>query len=73
MSEKDVPVMTIDGTRYALSDLNEAQLRTVDQIRDLEDQLRTNEFKHDQLLHGRSAYIAELKHTLENPDGSEPK
>lgn len=69
----DVPVMQIDDKSYALSDLNEAQNVIVHQIRDLEDQLRLNEFKHDQLIHGRMAYITELKNSLENPDGSSPK
>ncbi len=75
MNEKvpDVLVMDIDGKQYALSDLTEADKVRVNHIRDLENKLRLNEFEHEQLLHGRMAYIAELKNSLENPDGSKPE
>lgn len=69
----DVPVMEIDGKHYALSDLTEADKVVVKHIHDLENKLRLNEFEHSQLLHGRMAYIAELKTSLENSDGSKPK
>jgi len=62
--------MQIDDKQYALSDLNEKQNNMVEQIRDLEDQLRLNEFKQQQLLHGRTGYIQALKNSLENPDGA---
>lgn len=69
----NVPVMKIDDVSYAMSDLNATHQGIVAQIKDLEEQLRLNEFKHQQLIHGRMAYITELKNSLENPDGSKPK
>jgi len=66
----DVPVMDIDGTQYALSDLSDQQNEMVAQIADIENQLRANEFTHRQLIHGRTAYITALKTSLEDPDGS---
>lgn len=64
----DVPVMNIDGKLYALADLTDAQNYLAAQIADIEDQLRLNEFKHDQLIHGRTGYIQALKASLEAPD-----
>ena len=69
----DVPVMDIDGVKYAMADLTPEQQGMIDQIADLEEQLRLNEFKHNQLIHGRTAYIQHLKHSLEAPDGIEPE
>ena len=69
----DVPVMDIDGVKYAMSDLTPEQHAMTAQIHDLEEQLRLNEFKHNQLIHGRTAYIQHLKASLEAPDGIEPE
>lgn len=70
----DIPVMQVDDKQYALADLTPNQNIMIAQIKDLEDQLRLNEFKHQQLVHGRLAYVTELKQSLEAPtDGSEPE
>jgi hypothetical protein len=68
----DIPVMQIDDKQYALSDLNPDQQVMIDQIKDLEDQLRVNEFKHQQLIHGRSAYIQALKTSLDKGPAIDP-
>lgn len=65
----DIPVMTVDGVIYPIANMTEAQNETVKQIHDLEDQLRLNEFKHRQLVHGRLAYVQALKASLEAHDG----
>jgi hypothetical protein len=70
----DVPVMDIDGKQYAVADLTSEQHNFAAQIHDLEEQLRLNEFKHQQLLFGRTAYIQALKKSLEAPpDGGQPE
>ncbi len=56
--------MTIDGVLYAVDDMTTAQNEMVEHIHDLEDQLRVNEFKHTQLIHGRTGYIVALKASL---------
>lgn len=70
----DIPVMNIDEKQYALADLTPNQNAMISQIKDLEDQLRLNEFKHQQLVHGRTAYVTSLKESLESPtDNSDPE
>ena len=63
----DIPVMTVDEKQYAVADLTPNQNAVIQQIKDLENQLRENEFKHQQLMHGRLAYVTELKQSLEGP------
>ena len=67
MNQPDIPVMDVDGKQYALADLTPNQNGLIAQIKDLEKQLVDNEFKHSQLIHGRLAYVLELKQSLAAP------
>lgn len=71
MTEKQTPVITINGTDYTEDQLTEQQRIIINHIGDLDRKIRSAQFNLDQLAVGREAFMNMLTSSLE--DGNRVK
>lgn len=64
MTEKQTPVITINGTDYNVDDLTNDQKTLIAHIQDLDRKIRSAQFNLDQLNVGRDAFANALNNTL---------
>ena len=65
MTEKQAPVITINGTDYTEDQLTDQQKVIINHINDLDRKTRSAQFNLDQLSVGREAFVNMLSSSLE--------
>lgn len=65
MTEKQAPVITINGTDYTEDQLTDQQKVMINHIKDLDRKVRSAQFNIDQLNVGREAFVNMLTSSLE--------
>ena len=71
MTEKQAPVITINGTDYTEDQLTDQQKVIINHINDLDRKMRSAQFNLDQLSVGREAFVNMLTTSLESEDAVE--
>jgi len=64
MTEKQAPVITINGTDYTEDQLTDQQKVMINHINDLDRKMRSAQFNLDQLQVGREAFVNMLTRSL---------
>ena len=67
-TEKEKPVLTIDGKEYNSESLTDEQQTMVNHIDDLNRKIASSEFNLVQLRFGRQAFIEGLKASLDSKE-----
>ena len=67
-TEKEKPVLTIDGKEYDSESLTDEQQAMVNHIDDLNRKIASSEFNLVQLRFGRQAFIEGLKASLDSKE-----
>lgn len=67
-TEKEKPVLTIDGKEYDSESLTDEQQTMVNHIDDLNRKIASSEFNLVQLRFGRQAFIEGLKASLDSKE-----
>jgi len=65
MTEKQAPVITINGTDYTEDQLTDQQKVMINHVKDLDRKIRSAQFNIDQLNVGREAFVNMLTSSLE--------
>ena len=65
MTEKQAPVITINGTDYTEDQLTDQQKVIINHINDLDRKMRSAQFNLDQLNVGREAFVNMLTASLD--------
>ena len=71
MTEKQAPVITINGTDYTEDQLTDQQKVMISHINDLDRKMRSAQFNLDQLNVGREAFVNMLTASLESAEVAE--